>query len=115
MHTYEAVEVWLHAFLIWALDGGEWLASRPGRFIPVARTPGPRARLDVVANIKILSRPESNPGRPAQESINQYLILLWDASYHSSPVDCPRFIALWVAFDYFAMKVNRGSGTNTQH
>jgi hypothetical protein len=30
--TYEEVEVKLHAFLTSALDGSEWLASRPGRF-----------------------------------------------------------------------------------
>jgi hypothetical protein len=31
MKTYWEVEVYLHA-LTSALDGGEWLASRPGRF-----------------------------------------------------------------------------------
>jgi hypothetical protein len=29
---YAGVEVQLHAFLTSALGGGEWLASRPGRF-----------------------------------------------------------------------------------
>jgi len=28
------MEVWLHALLTSALDGGEWSASRPGRFNP---------------------------------------------------------------------------------
>lgn len=37
----EGVEVWLHAFLTSALDGGEWSAFRPGRFIPGERTPVP--------------------------------------------------------------------------
>jgi hypothetical protein len=32
--TYWGVEVWLRAFLTSALDGGEWSASRPGRFTP---------------------------------------------------------------------------------
>jgi hypothetical protein len=34
MKTYGRVEVKLHAFLTSAPDGGEWSASRPGRFIP---------------------------------------------------------------------------------
>jgi hypothetical protein len=34
MNTYGGVEVKLQAFLTSALDGGEWLASRPGRFDP---------------------------------------------------------------------------------
>jgi hypothetical protein len=29
-----------HAFLTSALDGGEWLDSRPGRFIPRESAPG---------------------------------------------------------------------------
>jgi len=31
---YKGVEVYLHAFLTLVLDGGEWSASRPGRFPP---------------------------------------------------------------------------------
>jgi hypothetical protein len=52
------------------LDGGEWSASRPGRFTPTERTPGthriggwvgPRAVLDAVVKRKIPSpRLESN-------------------------------------------------------
>jgi len=34
------MEVWLRAFLTSAGDGGEWSASRPGRFIPRERDPG---------------------------------------------------------------------------
>jgi hypothetical protein len=34
------VEVQLHAFLISALDGKEWLASRSGYFSPGERAPG---------------------------------------------------------------------------
>jgi hypothetical protein len=37
MKTYWGVEVQLHAFLISALDGGEWSASRTGRFDPWER------------------------------------------------------------------------------
>jgi hypothetical protein len=32
MKTYWGMEVQLHSFLTSALDGGEWPASRPGRF-----------------------------------------------------------------------------------
>jgi hypothetical protein len=31
MKTYWGVEVYLHAFLTWALGGGEWSASRLGK------------------------------------------------------------------------------------
>jgi hypothetical protein len=34
------VDVYLQAFLTLALDGGEWSASRPGRFTPRERAPG---------------------------------------------------------------------------
>jgi hypothetical protein len=34
MKTHGEVEVLRHAFLTWALDGGEWSTSRPGRFTP---------------------------------------------------------------------------------
>jgi hypothetical protein len=54
MKTYRGVEVSLHVFLILALDGGEWSASRPGRFIPEKnhryqlgrRLGGPQSRFD---------------------------------------------------------------------
>jgi hypothetical protein len=35
------MEVYLHSFLTSALDGGEWLTSRPGRFTPTERTLAP--------------------------------------------------------------------------
>jgi hypothetical protein len=56
------VEVWLHASLTSALDGGEWSASRPGRLTSREREPGthwiggwvgPRAVLDAVVKRKI--------------------------------------------------------------
>jgi hypothetical protein len=57
-----------------ALDGGEWSASRPGRFTPRIGAPGthwirgwvgPRAVLDAVMKRKISSLPrESNPRTP---------------------------------------------------
>jgi hypothetical protein len=34
MQTYMGTEVHLYSIFISALDGGEWLTSRPGRFIP---------------------------------------------------------------------------------
>jgi len=40
MKAYWGVEVYLHAFLTFALDGDEWSASRSGRFTPRERTPG---------------------------------------------------------------------------
>jgi hypothetical protein len=40
MKTYGGVEEYLHAFLTSALDGGEWLALRPGCFTSGLRAPG---------------------------------------------------------------------------
>jgi hypothetical protein len=39
MMAYWGVEVQLYAFLTSALDGGEWSASRPGRFTPQGKSP----------------------------------------------------------------------------
>jgi hypothetical protein len=36
--TYGGVDVYTHVFLTSALVGGEWLASRLGRFTPVERS-----------------------------------------------------------------------------
>jgi hypothetical protein len=55
-----------HIFLTTALVGGEWSASRSGRFTPGERTPGthwiggwvgPRAGLDTVEKRKLLTLP----------------------------------------------------------
>jgi hypothetical protein len=72
----EGTDSSLHAFLIVALDGGEWSALRTGRFSPTETAPGthwvgswvgPSADVDAVAKRKIPSPcRESNPGRPAQ-------------------------------------------------
>jgi hypothetical protein len=49
----------LQAFLTWALDGGEWSASWPDRFIPGEGAPphthwmGPRGNLDVGAKSEV--------------------------------------------------------------
>jgi hypothetical protein len=62
-----------------ALDGGEWSASRPGRFTPRERAPGthwigvwvgPRAVLDPVVKRKIPSPcRESNPKTPIVQPV----------------------------------------------
>jgi hypothetical protein len=64
-----------------ALGGGEWSASRPGRFTPRERAPGshwiggcvgPRAVLDAVVKRKIPSpRRESNPRTPIVQLVAQ--------------------------------------------
>jgi hypothetical protein len=64
-----------------ALDGGEWSASRPGRFTPRERAPGshwlggwvgPRAVLDAVVKRQIPSRrQESSPRIPTVQPLAQ--------------------------------------------
>jgi hypothetical protein len=64
-----------------ALDGGEWSASRPGRFTPRERNPGthwlrgwvgPSAVLDTVVKKKIPSpRRELNPRTPIVQPVAQ--------------------------------------------
>jgi hypothetical protein len=55
MKAYGGVGVYIHIVLTSALVGGEWSASRPGRFTPGEKAPGthwkggwvaPRASLD---------------------------------------------------------------------
>jgi hypothetical protein len=75
------VEVYLHAFLTSALDGGEWLASRPGGSTPRERAPdthwiggwvGPRAVLDAVVKKKIpIPSRESSPRTPIVQPVAQ--------------------------------------------
>jgi hypothetical protein len=54
--TYGGVEVHLRVFSTSALDGGEWSASRPGRFTLKERAPrvDPRAGLDRYWSIIII-------------------------------------------------------------
>jgi hypothetical protein len=66
-HAMRHIGDWTHSFmhsLTSALDGGDWLASRPGRFTPRERPPtthwiggwvGPRASLDMGSKRKIPS------------------------------------------------------------
>jgi hypothetical protein len=81
MKAYWGSEGKLHALLTSALDGGEWSASRTGRFTPRERAPGthwiggrvgPRAVLDAVVNRKIPSpHPETNPRTPIVQPVAQ--------------------------------------------
>jgi hypothetical protein len=87
------VDVCSHIFLTSALVGGEWYASRPGRFIPWERAPGthwigdwvgPRAGLDDVEKRKFLTLAglEFRPlGRPAP---SQSLYRLRDITLYCS-------------------------------
>jgi hypothetical protein len=69
MKTYEEVDVQTHIFLTSALVGGEWSASRSGRFTPGERVPGtpqigglvgPRTDLDNVERRKSCPYQDSN-------------------------------------------------------
>jgi hypothetical protein len=66
MKTYGGVAVYTHIFLTSALVGGEWPASRPGRFNPGARVSGvhriegqvgPRAGPDNIEKWKFFTLP----------------------------------------------------------
>jgi hypothetical protein len=72
MKAYGGVDVYIHIFLTSALAGGEWSASRSGRFTPGTHSIGswvdPRASLDDVVKRKFLTLPglKLRPlGRPA--------------------------------------------------
>jgi hypothetical protein len=41
MKAYGGVDVQIHILLTWALVGGEWSASHPGRFTPGEKAPVP--------------------------------------------------------------------------
>lgn len=71
----EGEEVWLHSFLAWALDGGEWPAPHLGCFTTGERTRSthcigvwlsPRTCLSVLEKKNSLALPRSgNAGHPA--------------------------------------------------
>jgi hypothetical protein len=61
MKAYRGVDVYIHTFLTSVLDGGEWSASRPGRYTP-GESPG--CPLD-----KRLGGPQSRTGRRGVEKI----------------------------------------------
>jgi hypothetical protein len=73
MKACGGVDVQIHIFLTSALVGGEWSASRPGRFIPgthcIGDWVGPRACLDHTENRKFSFVPGLELrllGRPAR-------------------------------------------------
>jgi hypothetical protein len=81
MKPYGGVDVYIHVFLTSALVGGEWLASRPGRFTPGERAPGihwlggwvdPQSLLDDVERRKILPLPGQEL-RPRSQSLYRLL------------------------------------------
>jgi hypothetical protein len=92
MKAYGGVGVQIHIFLTSALAGGEWSASRFGRFTPGEKAISthwrggwvdPRAGLDNVEKRKclILQGLELRPfGRPARSQ------LLYRISYHGSEI-----------------------------
>jgi hypothetical protein len=66
MKAYGGVDVYIHIFLTSALAGGEWSASRPGRFTPGGRAPcthwiggwvDPRAGLEDIEKRQFLTLP----------------------------------------------------------
>jgi hypothetical protein len=114
MNAYGRVDVYSHIFLISALAGGEWSASRPGRFTPEERDPGthwiggwigPRAGLDDMGNWKFL--PPSGLelrglGRPAR---SQSLYRLWYSGWLQYILLNTEFTSLWFPF-YSCEQVN---------
>jgi hypothetical protein len=83
-HAMKTYGEWRYSsthFLTSALDGGEWSASRPGRFTPKEKAAGthriggwvgPRAVLDAMVKRKIPSpRRESNPRTPIVQPVAQ--------------------------------------------
>jgi hypothetical protein len=70
MKAYGGVDVYIHIFLISAPVGGQWSASRPGRFTYGERAPGthwtegwvgPRHGVDDVEKRKFLTLPGVTP------------------------------------------------------
>jgi hypothetical protein len=81
---YEGAEAQLHAFLVSALDGGEWSVSRLGRFITGEKVPdthwignwvGPRAGLDAVGETISATAGKRTEGRLTRS-------LLWNVKFH---------------------------------
>jgi len=70
------VEIYLHAFLPSAPEGGEWSASRPGRCSPgthwTGGCVGPRTGLDAVAKRKIGTVLSATAFRPVPVSIELF-------------------------------------------
>jgi hypothetical protein len=78
-HAMKNGEATLHAFITFAIDGGERLASRSGHCNSQKKNSGsirtggcvrPRACLNVVAERRDLACTECNPGHPARSLVN---------------------------------------------
>jgi hypothetical protein len=76
MKTYGGMDVWIHVFLISALVGGEWSASRPARFAPGypldRRAGGPQnrsGRRGVKKNLALTRTPTLRPSSPQPVAI----------------------------------------------
>jgi hypothetical protein len=67
MKAYWGGEVYLHAFLTPALDGGEWSTSRPGRFTS-------RERAICYPLDRRLGVPQSRSGDGGEEKSSQLLL-----------------------------------------
>jgi hypothetical protein len=85
MKSGGGVEVYIHVFLISALVGGEWAASRTGGFAPGERVPGihwiegwvgPRTGLDAVEKREFLSLPGLELRRLSHSARSQSLYRL---------------------------------------
>jgi hypothetical protein len=86
-----------------ALDGGEWSASRPGRFTPTERAPGthwiggwvgPRAVLDAVTRKIPSPRRQSNPRTPIVQPVAQRYTDRCMIFRHKPPTK--RFLLCWL-------------------
>jgi hypothetical protein len=98
-----------------ALDGGEWSASRPGRFTPRERAPvthwigdwvGPRAGLDVVLRRKIPSPcRDLNPDHSARSPVLYH----WAIPANGGKVKC-KVVPVPFLTEHHAMKAYWGSG-----
>jgi hypothetical protein len=74
MKAYGGVDVLIHIFLTSALVGGEWSASRSGRFTPgesnwIGGWVDPRAGLDDVEKRKFLTLRDSNSDPTAVQPV----------------------------------------------
>jgi hypothetical protein len=83
MKMYGGVDILIHVFLILALVGGEWSASRPGRFTPRERgrstqwiggLVGHIASLGDVERRKILPLPGPNSDPSADQPVASHYI-----------------------------------------
>jgi hypothetical protein len=78
MKTYGGVDVYIHVFFTSALVGGEWSASRPGRFTPgegaagthcIRGWVGPRTGLEDVERRKFCPYLDSNSDPSAVQPV----------------------------------------------